>query len=303
MKKIFLILVVVVIGLVSWKFTVHQNPETKSIKIGVITALTGVAAEHGENIQKGIELAKEVLGSRVELVYQDSVCDPKRAIDAYRKLTGEGIRVIIGMICSGDTLAIAPLAEKDHVVLIASGATSPLISSAGDYVFRVVPSDAKDAALMLSYIKERNFKRISVIYLNNDYGKAIADILKPSLGDRLINIEGYTYADKDFRSLLTKSRKSEAIVLVGFPDTTALFLKQYRELGMTQTIMGSAGTMTVDLLSLNQDLLRNFIISSPDMAPNGRQNFISDYKAKFHRDPGFPSEYGLRCISGPGRGP
>ena len=52
----------------------------------------------------------------------------------------DNVKVIIGGVCSGETLSSAITANK--VLLISPSATSPDITKAGDFVFRITPSDA-----------------------------------------------------------------------------------------------------------------------------------------------------------------
>ena len=46
------------------------------------------------------------------------------------------VKVIIGGVCSGETLGAAPITEAGKVILISPSATSPDITKAGDFVFR-----------------------------------------------------------------------------------------------------------------------------------------------------------------------
>ena len=78
-----------------------------------------------------INAAGGVNGRMLELVIEDSKCSAQDAITAYNKLTNvDGVKIILGTSCSGAMLGVAPLAEKDGVVLFSGLATNPEIANA-----------------------------------------------------------------------------------------------------------------------------------------------------------------------------
>jgi len=114
---------VLVALLVIWGLSRNQSG---SIKIGATLPLTGDAAAWGKNTQQGIDLAVEeintkggVLGRTIEIIYEDTQALPKEGVTAYRKLTTvDGVQAIIDDSVSGITLAMAPLARADKVVIL-----------------------------------------------------------------------------------------------------------------------------------------------------------------------------------------
>jgi ABC-type branched-subunit amino acid transport system substrate-binding protein len=52
--------------------------------------------------------------------FEDDKCDPKQAVAAFQKLVEQdGVRIIFGPSCSSCSLAVAPLAEKKKVLMVA----------------------------------------------------------------------------------------------------------------------------------------------------------------------------------------
>ena len=283
------IVAVIVIALIA-VFSV-QKPKEEVIKIGVMTPLTGFSQENGQYIRKGIELAYSQIkfkNSKVELIFEDSMCDPKTGISAYHSLRNKGCNIMIGSVCSGVTLAVAPLAEQDKVVFISATASSPEITNAGDYIFRVYPSDELDALTLSNFVKGKN---VSVVSINNDYGEGIVEKLEEKLEKKIILKEKFKIGESDFRSILTKikSSNSQAIILVGYPENTLNFLQQAKELGINKTIVGSTATFTVNLFDKDYP---NFYFTSPNIPSKERNFFIELYKMKYGVEPNFPAEYG-----------
>ena len=289
-NKFYLAIGIVAIILIVFVLISSFNQQEKDIiKIGVITPLTGFSQEHGQNIMKGIELAySQVNNSKIELIFENSKCDAKEGINAYNFLKIKGVNVIIGTVCSGVTLAISPLAEKDKIVLISATASSPEISNAGEHIFRVYPSDELDAEIISKFV---NGKKIAIVSINNDYGEGVLSNLRKKIGNQIILNEKFEFGESDFRSILTKVKflKPEKIILIGYPDNTLEFLKQAREFDLNQIIIGSSATFTANLLGKKY---KNFYFTSPDMSPKGREYFVKSYKSKYNLRPAYPSEYG-----------
>ncbi len=73
-----------------------------------------------------INAAGGIDGRPLELVVEDSKCGAQDAINAYNKLTDvDGVRIILGTSCSGAMLGVAPLAERDGVILFSGLGLEP----------------------------------------------------------------------------------------------------------------------------------------------------------------------------------
>lgn len=275
----------------------------EKIKVGVLSPLSGFAAEHGQNIKEGIEFAlKELNITDIELIYEDSMCDPKAGISAYNKLVNiDDVDIIIGNVCSSVTLAIVPLAQKDNVLLLVSASSNPQISSAGDFIFRVYPSDKLDALKLLDFSAEYlNSKNIALISLDNDYGKGISYIILNESRDYNVSInlyEKFGYDVTDFRSIVTKIKSADvdSIILVGYPDDTVEFLETMNQLNLDIPVVSSMATFTTDLFNTKYDFIDNFYITSPNLG-NEKELFDLRFKKEYGKLPAFPTEYGYDSI-------
>lgn len=168
MKKISILLL---LSLCLFVFFACQ--EKSAIRVGVILPLTGPASEIGNNILDGIIIASEYYDSispqKLKLIVEDSKLDAKQAMSSANKLiTVDKVDAIIGLASSTEALVVAPVCEKNKVVMISSTASTPLLSDAGDYIFRIYPSDVYDSKVLAEYAKE--IKKVSILYLNNDFG-------------------------------------------------------------------------------------------------------------------------------------
>ena len=161
---------------------------SKEVKLGVILGFTGPLESITPHMGAGAELAmKEVSdsgklldGVMVTPVRGDSTCIDAGAATAAaeRLITADGIKGIMGADCSGVTGAIlSNVALPNGVVMISPSATSPGLSTAEDngLFFRTAPSDARQGVVMTEILMEEGIKEVAVSYVNNDYGKGLAD--------------------------------------------------------------------------------------------------------------------------------
>ena len=240
MKKLLILLVV---SLCSLGFFSCQEDDT--IKIGVILPLTGPASEIGNNILDGITIDSEYYDStsskKIKLIVEDSKLDAKQAISSANKLvTIDKVDAIIGLASSTEALAVAPICEKNKVVMISSTASTPLLSDAGDYIFRIYPSDVYDSKVLADYAKE--IKKISILYLNNDFGVGLKNTFienyKKTGGD-ISNIEAFLPDDTDFRTQLTKIKASapDGLLVIAIDMQYLNIVKQIRELNIKSQIL------------------------------------------------------------------
>lgn len=110
----------------------------------------------------------------------DSTCIDAGAATAAaeRLITSDGVKGIMGADCSGVTGAIlSNVALPNGMVMISPSATSPGLSTAEDngLFFRTAPSDARQGVVMTEVLLEEGINEVAVSYVNNDYGKGLAD--------------------------------------------------------------------------------------------------------------------------------
>lgn len=169
---IAVVVVAVAIIAVIWG-TKERKPEI--IKIGGILPLTGDAAQWGIPPRNGAQLAVDeinakggVAGKRLVLTVEDTRCEPKEGVSAFSKLLAEqDIKIVLGGVCSSVTLAVAPLAERNHILLVSPASTNPKITSAGDFIFRVIPSDDLRGKVFAEYLfNDLKIGRVAMLYIN-----------------------------------------------------------------------------------------------------------------------------------------
>jgi len=185
-KKVYLM---IFIFLLSFPFLVliSCSKEQGIYKIGVIGPFTGEGATYGAAMKRGIELALEEInasgginGNRLVAIYEDSKLLPKEGVNAFNKLVQiDKVPVIIGAAASRVTLAIAPLAQKNKVVLLSSISTSDSLRHVGDFIFRNVPPNSIQGKTAAYFIIQKLHKRkVAIFYKNDEYGSDLTKSFK-----------------------------------------------------------------------------------------------------------------------------
>lgn len=231
--------------------------QTGPIKIGVMQPLTGDIATVGQSVNHAIQIAKEeinaaggVNGREIELVVEDSKCDPKSAASAASKLIEvDKVIAIVGAGCSSETLAAAPIAEAAKISIISPVSTNPKLTTAGDYIFRFVPSDAFQGKFAAEYaVQKLGKKKIAILSCLSDWCVGIKDVFKAraqELGATIVAEEQNKQDDRDFRTQITKIKAAspELVYVPQYTESLIIFYKQARELGLTAvTLTGDVGT-------------------------------------------------------------
>ena len=216
-----------------------------SITIGVIHSLTGPGETYGNVALNGIQLAVDeineaggVLGRQIEITAEDGKCNGTDALTAYTKLVDvDEVSIILGPSCSGEMLGFASRVDDDEVVVLSGLTSNPAISTAGDYIFRNVFSDADVGKRLAEVIIEEGFNEVSIMGEATDYIEGVrtefVNNYEP-LGGTILAAERYTSEETDFSAGLTRVLADDppAIVLLAQSEfAQGTLYKQTREQG------------------------------------------------------------------------
>ncbi len=276
-----------------------QNKET--LKIGGITPLTGDAASYGKLAQNVIDLSVEEInangginGRPLEILWEDGKCNPGDASRAAQKLTKvDKVSIITGFSCSGEVLGVAPITEKEKVIVMGALSSSPEITHAGDFVFRTFPSDSSQGKMVAEEAKKR-FKNIGMLVEQSDYALGVANVFTDNFTGG-IQKEEFISSESDFKTRITKLKNEniDAIFLIAqTPSKMDIILKQLSELGWTLPIWGNE-VMANDpeVVARHTSLFQKVksVVSATFMPPNNEKfrSFVERYKQKYGENPKF----------------
>jgi branched-chain amino acid transport system substrate-binding protein len=279
--------------------------ETGPIVIGAIAPLTGDAAAYGTPDQNAkvlavseINAAGGVNGRELQVIWEDGKCNGTDATTAAQKLLNvDGVDIILGGSCSGETLAAAALTQPARALLLSAMSTSPDITTAGDLVFRTYPSDAFAGRLMAAYAaKELGFERAAIISENTDFAQGLRKVFSAEFiaqGKNIVFDEAFNTGDTDFRTLITKMKAGNPQVVYVITQTftpSELILKQMKEANIRATVMGSDPLLDREALAANPALFEGVILPQVALDETNPKTkaFLDAYVAKYATEPEFP---------------
>jgi branched-chain amino acid transport system substrate-binding protein len=270
------------------------------VKIGVIYPLTGDASAWGAEARNGVELAVDdfepqdkLRGVSIRPIIEDSKSAPKDAVSAANKLIFQDkVKFIVGDLASSNLLAIAPICEENHVLTIGQG-SNPKIRDAGDYIFRTWPSDDLQGKALAKFLnKELQPKAVAILFVNNEYGRGVVDVVKGELVAPLTLEESYASGTRDFRNIIQKiPATSEALLLVAYPEELPALLRQLAEAGVKIPIIGTETFENEEIKKLHLSLRLYYTVPKvADPSSAAYQQFADNYRTKYGKDPGVPAD-------------
>lgn len=224
----------------------------KDLQIGAIMALTGDVASYGVRVKDGVDLAVErinadggVRGRKLQILYEDNQGDPTEAVSAFEKLAQvDKVPLVIGPMLSTESLATAPVAERAKVVQLSTLPGTIKLRDAGDFVFRLFPSDEFQGKYLADKaIDTFGSRRAAIIYLDNAYGRGIRDVVSARYEERggmIVTQEAVAEGEVNFTSHVTLLRRAEPDLVFGlmYYNEGAQFLVQADQQGLEVPVLG-----------------------------------------------------------------
>ena len=283
-----------------------KNPDV--INIGVVGPFTGEGATYGAAMKRGVELALDevnskggILNKKVIATYEDDRLTQKDGINAINKLiNANNVQAIIGSAASKVTLAIAPFAERAHVVLISSISTADTIKYSGDYIFRDVPPNKQQGITAAKFVyNDLGKTNAAVFYKNDDYGTSLSSAFISAfkaLGGKILIVDNYAPDATDFRDQLIKikSKNPDVIFFPGNYQESGIILRQGKELRIKSIFVGGDGSYSPELIKIAGSAADGSYYTLMSLPPDTSKSYIdfkSAYIKKYKEDPDVYSVY------------
>lgn len=292
-------LIVGLIAIAGIGFYSITTTTAETITIGHVVPLTGsFLSGYGVQEKEGIDLAIAeinakggIKGNQLAVIHEDDQGDPTLATNSFNKMIAvDKVPAVMGDMTSAGTLALAPIAERNKVVLITPIATSSKIPSAGDYIFQVYPSNALEANYLTDLASSLNLTNGAILYMNSDYGTDFAQLITENFNKNGYTIaisEGYNPDATDFRTQLTKikAKNPSAFFLIGYANDMALVLKQAKDIGLKSQVLAPDTFNDPRIFDMSGNSTEGVIfVYPPNGDPKVWQKFNQSIKSKYGDD-------------------
>ncbi len=201
------------------------------LKIGVLLPKSGVQAGLGQACQRGADVAQAVLndlnyGVKIELLNADTESNVDTARTQAEKLINGGAAVLTGAFDSGQSAAIAQVAEQRGVPYVINIAADPKITEQGyKFVFRNFPTapmlitGAFDLQKQLFAATGKTPKTAVLMSVNDAFGTAMMGGIKAmfprfDMPYQIVDVIAYDPKAKDLSVEVAKAKATKADILM-----------------------------------------------------------------------------------------
>ncbi len=264
----------------------------------ILIGLAGPMSEtRGVSMQQGAELAVREVNARwgnegrpLQLLTVDDSADADVAARVAQQFyNNQSVVAVVGHLTSSTTLAAAPIygAGGTPIVQISPSASSPLISSAGPYTFRICPSDLLHGARLAEWAREQlAAERVAILYQNDDYGRGVRSTFASSfleLGGNVVSEDPYIDEIPSLAPFLERVRRqggADILFIAGTRQSGEKVRATLDTVGWNVQLMGGDGMVGIE----ESMTVEGMLISSaylPDQPGDLNSAFVRSYRSTF----------------------
>src|SRR5581483_4118545 len=284
---IFLLLAVVIVSSCT-------RQDTGPIVIGLAAGVNGVTGAQLAADQ--INAAGGIRGRKLKLDIADNgaATAAETSIQiAIRFLETPQVLAAIGHPNSPATLASSQLYNEGHMVQLVPNATSPLLTNAGPWTFRISISDTLQGRELAEYaVHKMNAHRVAILYVNDDYGKGLKDVFYDKareLGATVV-ISAPFDTDPSFSAIISyvKQQKPDLLFLALRTAAIEALAHQLDQSDLHPMLLAGDSLNRTELQAnpyiLKQlDGMRHTIFFSPVQQDPRVKEFVRAYRNRYHQ--------------------
>ncbi|RJP78751.1 MAG: branched-chain amino acid ABC transporter substrate-binding protein [Desulfobacteraceae bacterium] len=300
-------LAVIMIALVSILFCISPAM-AKTLTIGTMSPLTGPYAADGNDIANGAKTAVAIIEAeggipgydKIEVVSQDTACDPRQAVAAANKLVNLGVVGVVGAYCSSSTIPASEVLNEEDIPMITPASTNEKVTERGlPYMFRVCGRDDDQSIAAGKFIK--NYLKAKTVYIVDDkttYSQGLAENVAKQcekLGVSVVSHDHVNQGDKDFSAVLTKIKRANPDMLymsLQNSSSGSLMAIQAKRFGLKCAILAQDAVYHPQFINIAKEAAQGvyFTFGYVDKTKPSYQKYYEKYKALFG-EPGAYSAY------------
>lgn len=250
----------------------------------------------GAPMRRAAELAVDEInagggvgGRPLALVERDDFGNPDSATAVAAAFYRSRVSAVVGHLFASQSAAASAVygAGPRPLVAISPSSCGPEAGRLGPSTFRLCPSDATQGAALAQWARRRSFQRGAVLYLNDEYGRAVRQGFVQEferLGGELVAIDPYLDADPEVGPYLDRlaARPGAQFLLVAGRRTDAeRILREVRRRGVTVPVLGSRGLEGIEQAG---PVAEGVYLSQPYLPSLGsaaNRRFVEAYRRRY----------------------
>jgi len=280
---------VLAIGLISQPLNADDK---RTLKLALVTSLSGAAAIHGQSLKNGVELALEELraeGWKTELAVEDDQTNPGMAVSAVSKLASQGHSLFVGPTWSYLAESVAPVYARLGVVAIGPAVSSEVVGTSSDrFFFGMSKSEGKIAPLA-EWMSREGVKKVVILYANSRWGLVHEEVFKKAAAKanvQVIGTETFEYGQETaLPSLLVRLNrlKPDAYLTTSSKEGVVEINKKLLELKAQTRLVSTEDLQDAARMGILPAASRG--VSRWALTYRSSDDFMRRYKEKFHENP------------------
>jgi branched-chain amino acid transport system substrate-binding protein len=268
-----------------------------TVYIPAILELSGAGAVPGTNFRDGMLLAIEeinakggLLGRRIETPMLDTQSDASISRAQLQKVLDNNPYVVIGPVFSGSVLVDMALTQRAEIPEIVGGEAAAITQKGSAYVFRTSFGQQFSMPKIANYVRDGiKAKSVSVLWVNNDFGKGGRDTFVKEMAARNIKVAADIPTESgqvDFSAdvVRIKAANADAIFVYLNEEESARFLRETKRQGVKAPLIGETtllGQKVIDLAQGAAEGARGHVGLSVEAPVPAVKEFAERFKARF----------------------
>jgi branched-chain amino acid transport system substrate-binding protein len=230
-----------------------------ALKVGVLLPRSGAQAGIGQDCQRGVDIAPGILKAlglpNLQIMNADTETNVEVARARAEKLISEGAQLLVGAFDSGQTTALAQVAEQKGIPLVINIAAAPPITEQGyKFVFRNFPT----APMILgdAFANQKELiaggavppKAVAFLHVNDTFGTAMkngigAVMPRFNLPYKIAETIAYDPTARDLSVEISKAKASgaDALLVVSRLNDAILLTRELVKQRWSPTVILSMG--------------------------------------------------------------
>jgi branched-chain amino acid transport system substrate-binding protein len=283
----------------------------QTVNMPIVMELSGAGAVSGTNFRDGAVLAIEeinakggILKRKINAPQSDTQSNPGISRAQVQKAIDSDPYVILGPVFSGSVKVNMVLAQQAEVPQITGAEAADITQMGNGYIFRTSFGQQVSMPKIANYIRDGvKAKTVSILWVNNDFGKGGRDTFVKEMGARGIKVVADISTESgqvDFAADVVKLKGANADVIFVYTneEESARFLREARKQGVTKPLIGETtllGQKVIDMAGPAANGARGHVGLSAD-APLPA---IVAFKEKFNKRFGYvPDHNGIKGYTG-----
>src|SRR5499427_3687271 len=273
------------------------------VKIVGLMELSGTGATAGTNFDNGVKLAvKEInasggiLGRKIEYTSLDTQSQPQTAKALAQRAVDDGAYVVMGPVFSGSIIVSMVETKRAEIPNFTGGEAANITQQGNAYIFRTSFTQSTAMPKIARYIKnDVKAKTVSVIWVNNDFGKGGRDAIVKALEAEGIKVAADISTDPgqvDFSGPVLKAKQSNADALFVYTneEESARALRELKKQGYDKPIVGETVLTSQKVIELAGDAA-NGAVAHVGLTPDAPQPAIKAFDEKFQKEYKYKSDH------------